>query len=423
MKLLTKTSLYFLTIALVLLFLGGIGSYYAFKRMVNRDVEKELMINMHHLIMSIANNNIVPNLHHRMPLQIGYEISVIPKVVNHTFILRDSLVYDTFMDRYQEYKIIKFQTEINDRAYQFSISKSLSISDGLIEKVALSVFFLSLIFLLCFSLFNRYFLSKIWSNFFQTIDTMQTYDLSSSADLEFPETEIYEFGLLNSVLMKMVERIKLDFINLKEFNENISHEIQTPLAIIKTKIDLLMQHENLDEQQVNLIQSINTSTNRLSNLSKSLHLLAKIDNNQFPSTEDVDINALIELHLNNFEDIIEEKKISVNWSHSANMTVVADSNLTNIMILNLLKNSVRHNHPEGRIDITLDDKRLVIGNTTAENDIHADGLFKRFSKKEGKTDSLGLGLAIIKRICDYYHFEIQFSFKDRYISISILFNK
>lgn len=421
MKLLTKTSLFFLTIALALLFLGGIGFYFAFKHIANQDVETELKINLKHLVSELSNKRNTCENKHDLLQQVCYKVDTIPQITDANYRVKDSLIFDSILNKYQEYKMMSLQSKIKDRAYQFTVSKSLNISDGLVEKLAVCILFLSIIFLICFNLFNRYFLSRIWSSFFQTIKTIQTYDLNSSSPIEFTETEIYEFELLNNVLRKMVERIKLDFINLKEFNENISHEIQTPLAIIKTKIDLLLQSDKLQDQQIGLIQSIYTSTSRLSNLSKSLNLLAKIDNKQFQTTEQVDVNALVKFHLSNFEEIIAEKKIKINEHYGSELIIVADSNLANIMVLNLLKNAIRHNCQGGVVDIKIESDKITICNSSLDETIEAEALFKRFSKRSGKTDSLGLGLSIVKRICDYYHFEIRFSSQNAYVTVFISF--
>ena len=216
-------------------------------------------------------------------------------------------------------------------------------------------------------------------------------------------------------------RIKQDYQNLKEFIENISHEIQNPLAIIKSRIDLLQQNENLDKSQAELIQSIQSSTIRLSNLNKSLILLSKIDNNQFSEREEVDIAENINFHLENFEDIIQSKNISLDKNYKNPLVVRADSNLISIMLLNLLKNSIYHNFSSGTVEVMTESNTLIIKNSGKKLDINPEDLFKRFTKSSNKPDSLGLGLAIVKKICDYYNFSIQYTCQDNFHIITIIF--
>lgn len=247
------------------------------------------------------------------------------------------------------------------------------------------------------------------------------YNISDTKEITFPELEITEFNLLNQVFEKMHERIKQDYQNLKEFIENISHEIQNPLAIIKSRVDLLQQNENIDKSQAELIQSIQSSAIRLSNLNKSLILLSKIDNNQFSEREEVDIVENINFHLYNFEDIIQSKNISVHKNYKNPLVVWADSNLISIMLLNLLKNSIYHNLPSGTVEVITEPKLLTIKNSGKKLNISQEDLFKRFTKSSNRPDSLGLGLAIIKKICDYYHFSIQYSCQDNFHVITIIF--
>jgi len=122
---------------------------------------------------------------------------------------------------------------------------------------------------------------RLWLPFYETIKKINSYDIKNKTLITFPETNIAEFGKLNAVLSSMSQKIREDFFNLKEFTENASHEIQTPLAIIKSKIELLVQSENLSENQVELIQTIDQSVTRLSKLNSGLLLITKIENNQY----------------------------------------------------------------------------------------------------------------------------------------------
>ena len=304
MNLLSKTTLFFLTITFFLLFVGGIGFYFLFKSLVNREVKSELITEMHQLILNphLSTSIDRDSVYFALPNQ--YQIITIKRITKPEFIFNDTLLFDNIMRRFQSFRVLNYQTSIHEQPVQLTIMKSLNISDKLIENVAFAIFFLSLAFMICIVIFNNYFFNRIWGNFFKTIEIIQAYNISDTKVVNLPQSEISEFNLLNSVLEKMHERIKQDYQNLKEFIENISHEIQTPLAIIKSKIELLTQNEKLDKDQLALIQSMQTSAIRLSNLNKTLILLSKIDNNQFPVKENIDIENMINFHLENFGEMI-----------------------------------------------------------------------------------------------------------------------
>lgn len=421
MNLLTKTTLFFLTIAFFILFVGGIGFYFLIKSLVNREVKTELVTEMHQLILNpiLAESIDKDSLHVVLPNQ--YQVITIKEVTKPEFIFRDTLVFDNIMQRYQSYRVLRYETMIEGMPVQITLRKSLNISDKLIENVAFAIFFLSIAFMFCIIVFNNYFFKRIWGNFFKTIEIIQSYNIADTKEVKLPKSEISEFNLLNSVLEKMHERIKQDYQNLKEFIENISHEIQTPLAIINSKIELLTQNERIDKEQLTLLRSMQTSAIRLSNLNKTLILLSKIDNNQFSVKENVDIENIINFHLENFEEMVNTKNIKIHRYYQCPLAVQADSNLINIMILNLLKNAIYHNQPSGELEILCGPNSLIIKNTGKELEISEGDLFKRFTKSSHKPDSLGLGLAIVKRICDYYQFQIKYAYLNKYHIISISF--
>ena len=389
--------------------------------MVNREVKMELVTEMHQLMLNPKIESILNKDSVFFPLPNQYQIITILEIKKPEFVFTDTLLFDSIMQRYQSHRMLRYETKINDQPVQLTISKSLNISDKLIENVTIVIFFLSITFMLCIVVFNNYFFKRIWGNFFKTIETIQAYNISDVQEVKLPESEISEFNLLNRVLEKMHERINQDYNNLKEFIENISHEIQTPLAIIKSKIELLTQSEKLDTEQLALIQSVQTSAIRLSNLNKTLILLSKIDNNQFPRKEKVQLKEIIDFHLDNFEEIIESQKISVTKDYQCLTSIQADSDLINIMLLNLLKNAIYHNQSSGKLEIICDSASLTIKNTGKELEISQDDLFKRFTKSSFRPDSLGLGLAIVKKICDYYCFKISYSYQDNYHTITITF--
>jgi signal transduction histidine kinase len=216
-------------------------------------------------------------------------------------------------------------------------------------------------------------------------------------------------------------RIRKDYDNLEEFIENVSHEIQTPLAIISSKADLLLQDEKMGPDDLRQIQSIRNNVARLSNLNRSLILLAKIDNHQFPAREKVEITHVINFHLENFDDVLIAKKIYPHCAYKNPIHVMADPGLINIMLLNLLKNAIYHNLHAGKLDVTVDEKVLTIRNSGKNPEMEGEELFKRFVKTSERPDSLGLGLSITKKICDYYNFSISYTFTEGLHCISIGF--
>ena len=109
----------------------------------------------------------------------------------------------------------------------------------------------------------------------------------------------------------MTSKMRYDYLNLKEFSENAAHEIQTPLAVIRSKADLLMQQKGLNKESINLLKSINEATTKLFKLNQGLLLISKIDNQIFHEKKKISLRKILEKGLENYKEIMELKKIKV----------------------------------------------------------------------------------------------------------------
>ncbi len=264
--------------------------------------------------------------------------------------------------------------------------------------------------LLLVSISANYLVSrKIWSPFYNAVNKAANFDVLSNKPLELPETNINEFRQLNAVLDRMTRKMRTDYLNLKEYNENSSHEIQTPLAVIRSKLDLLMQNKNLNKESINLIKSVNEATSRITKLNQGLLLISKIENQQFPETKDISLRHLIEDCLENYEEIMNLKKISIENDFTDDGRVNMNEILADVMISNLLSNAVRYNIDDGFIICRLNNLFLSITNSGLPLKTDPERLFIRFQKGTDNPEAVGLGLSIVKKIADLYHMRIYYT--------------
>jgi signal transduction histidine kinase len=210
----------------------------------------------------------------------------------------------------------------------------------------------------------------------------------------------------------MMVKIQSDFNNLKEFTENASHEIQTPIAIIKSKLENLLQDKSLATTQYEQIQLVYESANRLSKLNEALLLLSKIENEQFPDVREVDLCELVKQRLEFIEELVEFKKIRINTDFQHPVVVRMNAYLAEILINNLLGNAVKHNVVGGKITITSTESNFCISNTGKPLSIPTEKLFQRFTKQNAGNDSTGLGLAIAFEICNKSGLTLQYNYRD-----------
>jgi signal transduction histidine kinase len=253
-------------------------------------------------------------------------------------------------------------------------------------------------------------LRKIWKPFYSTLESIKTFNLSNKKNSGVEKTNISEFDDLNIAVNTMQSRIIKDYETLKNFADNASHEMQTPLAILNSKLDLLIQEPNLNESQTKQLQSMYDAMSRLSKLNQSLLLLTKIENNQFSKTDPLRFDMLIKEKLLQLEDLIIAKHLQVQ-TDLKEIIVETDHYLADILLNNLLGNAIRHNYENGKISISLDRDELIISNSGSAFSFNEKNIFERFSKSEN-SEGIGLGLAIVKQICDNCGFAIDHSFQN-----------
>jgi signal transduction histidine kinase len=320
------------------------------------------------------------------------------------------------------YRQLGFSEVINNQAYDIRIFKSLEETDSLIVSIIMTMTILVILLIVTLLIVNRYSSRLVWSVFYDTVEKINRYDLNSHEEFTLQDSDVREFADLNRVLRTMTERIKNDYLNLKEYTENASHEIQTPLAIISSKLELLLQSGEMNEKQYKALADAYEASVRLSKYNSTLILLAKIENKQFPESKKVSPENIINMLLENLEDLIRSKKIEVVKKMEPDVTLQMNPYLAEMLIVNLVKNAVRHNVKGGKLVVEIDKSFLRISNTGPDHPVDKNLLFKRFYKSSSSPESLGLGLAIVQKICALYGFEVDYHFEQHMHSLTVNFN-
>jgi signal transduction histidine kinase len=334
----------------------------------------------------------------------------------------DTLIYNKVEQRYQLYRQLGFHEKVNNQNYYIQIFKSLEETDTLIIRIITTMTVLIVLLIIALLVVNRYSSRLVWGAFYDTVDKINRYDLNAHEDFALQESDVKEFEDLNRGLKAMTERIKNDYLNLKEYTENASHEIQTPLAIINSKLELLLQSGEMSEKQYKALADAYEASIRLSKYNSTLILLAKIENKQFPESKNISPEAILDNLLENLDDLIRTKKIEVIRRIKPEVTVQMNPYLAEMLIVNLVKNAVRHNVKGGKLVVEVDHGFLQISNSGPETALDDNLLFKRFFKSTSSPESLGLGLAIVQKICALYGFEVSYQFQDGLHCMTVWFN-
>lgn len=333
--------------------------------------------------------------------------------------IKDIHVYDADDKEIIPFRKLSFIEDVDGTTYKITIIQSLLESEDL--KGAIFGFMLGLFAFLTIILLvlNRRFLFSVWKPFFVTVDKLRTFKIGGKQDIQFPASGIYEFDLLNQTLTGLTRKLQADFVNLKEFTENASHEIQTPLAITKSKLEIILHDPLLAENHRTLVYSAYESVIRLSKLNEALLLLSKIENRQFLDNRKIDLIELIKGKLDQTIELFELKNIKLTVIMKESFWVNMNPYLADILINNLLNNAIKHNVADGEIKIMADQKVLSFSNTGERLNVAPGKLFKRFVKQSSSNDSTGLGLAIAHEICEIYNLNLQYIYQSGVHTLSL----
>lgn len=323
-------------------------------------------------------------------------------------------------EKYMLYRKLAFSYSQNEQDYKVSILLSQSESDKLIMKIVImNVGFAMLFFLIMFFV-NRHSIKSALGVFYSTIRKLEKIEVTKASQLQLDTAEVEEVKKLNEVIEKMSQQIYKDYESLKEYTENVSHELQTPLAIISSKADELMQGDNLTQEQMEQLALLLATTNRLSKINQSLIFLTKIDNRFYTKGSTFLLNDLIKEKVQLFSSTIKQKEITLNLELLDPTYLYMDEYLAESMVLNLIKNAVIHTDNSSTIAIKLSDNCLYISNSGAKLPFAEEDIFNRFVRSNNKK-SLGIGLSVVKSICELYNFDIKYSYKGEH-SFVIQFN-
>jgi signal transduction histidine kinase len=420
MKLLTKYNRVNIPIMIAALLISGIGYYFILHYVLIFQLDNDLSIEKQEILHHIKESNSLPEVSNYKDQQIKFTLSN-DKIIGDKFTTVES--YDKNEGEEESFRKLDFQVSVNGNNYLATVRKSQQETEDIVRLILLITFSVIAFLLIILFIANRFLLSKLWQPFYNSLEQLKQFNLSQKNEINLPQSDIDEFSELNAAALVMTKKASSDYESLKSFSENASHEIQTPLSIILTKLELLLQSDNLDNSQVNAIQSLNNAATRLSKLNHSLLLLTKIENRQFVETGSVNISDILSRHVDNFEELTETKNIQIKINITDNQVVVMNESLAEILISNIMINAIKHNHTNGDIEINLTENGLTVSNTGNVPVTETSKLFERFRKDSTAADSLGLGLSIIKKICEISYFTVSYFYENNRHIIKVVFSQ
>lgn len=312
----------------------------------------------------------------------------------------DATVYIELEDEDEPVRVMCTAFRMPDgQYYELKLMISILERDDMVEAMLWYLGALFLLFLICTSIGIQLVLKGVFRPLHRLLDWLHCIQPGKEVPPLDNPTKIREFRQLSDAALDMGNRSYKAYEEQKQFIENASHELQTPLAIVRGKVELLAESEGMTEQQMEQLDEIYATLGRAVRLNKSLLLLSRIENGQYTEMEDVSVDEILDELLPDLMDIYEHKQVRLIRKREEQPFIIrCNHSLAQILVSNLVKNSLLHNREEGELQVLTTPTSLVIKNT---GDVPLDGekLFRRFYHgMDGKKDSTGLGLAIARSI-------------------------
>lgn len=339
-----------------------------------------------------------------------YEVSQSYAASHPQITYRDEMVFITEKDETEPARVLMtiFRTE-DDRYMELVVYTPTIEKMDLLKAILGWIVFLYVLLLLIILLINVWVFRKNMKPLYTLLKWLDSYQLGNKNKPLENTTQITEFHRLNTAAIAYAERSEKLFEQQKLFIGNASHEMQTPLAICRNRLEMLMEDENLTERQLNELIKTHQTLENLTRMNRSLLLLCKIENGQFMDTHRVCLNEILNRYLDDYKEVYAYRNISVTMEEKAAFCVEMNDALVSVLVTNLLKNAFVHGTEGGYIHIVFTSRSFEISNS-GEEALDEERIFERFYQGKKKEGSTGLGLALVDSICNANHLQVSYTF-------------
>jgi len=416
MKLLARYNRVTLVTTIFVMVATGMIYYQAISWILTNKIDDDLVVEENEAFNYVKQN-------HRLPQEFNSEdqqVSFYPAPrgsVKRQFINTD--YYNSKEKTNESGRGLISAVQVNDKYYKIVIVESKVETEDLIRIIFFITAGLILFLLLVLLIINRLLLNRLWQPFYTILKELKLFSVTDNNDIQNINTQIDEFKELNTAVKGMASRVQHDYKDLKTFTENASHELLTPIAVINSKLDTLLQTDEFSEVQSKILSDLYTAVNRLNRLNQSLLLLVKLENKLDRLQEKIELRTQIGELLLQLEEIYTDKQLSITVN-LADKEFYGSQYLVDILLNNLLVNAIRHNNIGGEIRIELNNEALTISNSGDAEALSSDSIFQRFQKSPNSEGS-GLGLTISRQICENLGFRLEYIYHSPYHTFKITF--
>lgn len=325
----------------------------------------------------------------------------------------DEMVYLEAKKETEPARILRtIYRDAEDHYYELTVAIPTIEKDDLQETILWWVLFLYCLLLVVVIIINVWVLHTSFRPLYRLIEWINNFTVGKKLEPLVNPTNVTEFRKLNEVAVKSAERNGILYEQQKEFIGHASHELQTPLAICKNRLEILSDDGQLTEKQLETILRTRQTLDHIIKLNKTLLLLTKIENGQFPEKQTISVNELVEKLSEDYVEIYAYRNITFKITHQSQVFVSMNETLASILFNNLIKNAFTHNIEGGEIDIFINQNCVKFSNTSDMGALNSGKVFKRFYQGVKKEGSTGLGLALVDSIVRLYGMDVLYDYQE-----------
>ena len=416
MKLLNKINRNYALLSSLIFLVGIIFIFIFMEYFISSEIDEKL---------ETQKLNVIKNLDQGLKVEFTPFVEV-KEIVNQNFNveeeIKDTSIYNKFENEFDSYRQLKTIYSNGNKSYLIIVRTDNIEKSDLLFTIGIPFSIILLLTIFISNLIVRKINISIWKPFYMNLEKLKNFSVENKDKLSLINTDIDEFNDLNNSLIELTGKISKDYKKLKEFSENASHELQTPIAIIKAKIEAMLQDESLSSEAAAQLQTINSTATRLARINKSLTILSKLDSEEYEEKKVIALKNFIQKKVKDFIEIAESKRIVVEIKTLEDFDIRINEDHLELLLSNLFSNAIKHNYEGGKIIIDLHESAFTIKNTGMPLDKEPKKMFERFEKGKYSSESYGLGLVIVKEICDAYKIRIDYTVQDEWHEIRIVFN-
>lgn len=420
MKLQAKIARSNLFVNLIFMVVAGLSIYFIVQAAVFHELDEHLINHKHDLVQRFENEEISLKSINRVGSIGSYEWIELkplrrrdtPSSVDKITTVVRSRFRDEPEGRYRELKTV---IPIDGRYYQLTVYEEVAGWEGIAWSIiGLMLVLLSLWFGIVY-VGNTIIIKNSLTPFFDTVSKLRKIRSENDFTTPFPQVETDELDELNKTLNRMLKELADSINKQKQFIQNASHEMLTPLSILQHKTEELLSQDNLDEESFLKISEIQQTIIRLRKLSKALLMISRVENKYYGTDEKIHVSETIIAVEKELMPFLLERHIRFKVEGDASIFICGNQELFHSLLYNVMQNAFYHSPEQSSIDIHVYEDEKFQHLTIADSGpgIKADELdsvFDRFEQSSEKKNNgnNGLGLAIVRSICNLHEWHCYF---------------